>query len=232
VPKSTGGRLSFPIKDIDILNHKGRLQLNCGCDCLLSIFTLSRIGNMVLNMKKFIVLMVLTVMATALLFSWNSTPFSAAASTVDSSSGKPDDEEAALKRARKQAKMLDTLYKTAIVVVTKNYVDESSDLAAGDAFQLLFQSMKEGGFHEVRLLDASGEAIDDENLPQDDFEKAAVKAMLDGKELYEQTFEKDGKRFLKSVTPIPVVMEKCIMCHENYKGKKIIGALGITLEIE
>jgi Protein of unknown function (DUF3365) len=146
----------------------------------------------------------------------------------------PNDKEAdaALGRARKQAKMLDTLYKTAIVIVTKNYVTEDSDLAAGDAFQLLFKSMKDNNFHEVRLLDASGEAIDDDNLPKDDFEKAAVKAMLDGKPLYEKVVEKDGKKMLKSVTPIPVVMEKCVMCHANYEGKKVIGALGITLEIE
>ncbi len=142
------------------------------------------------------------------------------------------EDDAALRRSRKQAKMLDTLYKTAIVIVTKNYVDESSDLAAGDAFQLLFQSMKDGGFHEVRLLDASGEPIDDDNLPKDEFEKAAVKAMLEGKPIYEQVTEKEGKKVLRTVTPIPVVMEKCVMCHANYEGKEVIGALGINIPIE
>ncbi len=140
--------------------------------------------------------------------------------------------DAALGRARKQAKMLDSLYKTAIVIITKNYVNDSKDLAAGDAFQMLFDSMKEQGFHEVRLLDASGEAIDDDNLPQNDYEKAAVKAILAGQEIYEEVVTNDGKQFLKSTTAIPMVMDKCIMCHENYEGKKIIGALGITLEIE
>ncbi len=143
-----------------------------------------------------------------------------------------DGTDAALERARKEVKKLDTLYKTAIVIVTKNYVTEKSDLAAGDAFQALFKTMKEGGYHEVRLLDASGDPIDADNKPKDDFERAAVKAMLDGKAGYEQVVEKEGKRYLRSATPVPVVMEKCVMCHANYKGKTIIGALGYTVPVE
>ncbi|MGD9853965.1 MAG: hypothetical protein AB7U20_03350, partial [Planctomycetaceae bacterium] len=56
---------------------------------------------------------------------------------------KPDD--AAVERTRKQIRMLDDLYKTAIVLVTTHYVEEDSDLAAGDAFQALFAAMKEKG---------------------------------------------------------------------------------------
>lgn len=143
-----------------------------------------------------------------------------------------DSDDAPLSRARKQAKMLDTLYKTAIVIVTTHYVNERSDLAAGDAFQLLFQSMKDHGFHEVRLLDATGDPIDPDNLPKDDFEKSAVKAMLDGKPIFEQVVTDQGQRKLRSVTPLPVVMEKCTLCHANYEGKKVIGALGITIPVE
>jgi hypothetical protein len=115
----------------------------------------------------------------------------------------------AVERAKKQAKMLDTLYKTAIVIITENYVDGSEDLAAGDAFQALFKSMKDNGFHEVRLLDATGNAYDPDNRPNNDFEKSAVKALLAGKPIYEEVMEEDGKQYLLSATPIPVVMEKC-----------------------
>lgn len=139
----------------------------------------------------------------------------------------------ALGRARKQSKMLDTLYKTAIVLITKNYVTGKESMAAGDAFQALFQTMKETGFHEVRLLDATGEPYDEDNSPKNAFEKSAIQAMLEGKSIYEQIEERaDGKRFLQTVTPIPVVMEKCVVCHSNYEGKTIIGGLGIRLEVE
>src|SRR5436190_15967884 len=53
---------------------------------------------------------------------------------------KPKD--AALERTRKQTQALDDLYKTAIVLVTENYVKSESDLAAGTAFKLLFEAMK------------------------------------------------------------------------------------------
>ncbi|MBL4883605.1 MAG: hypothetical protein COB12_12400 [Flavobacterium sp.] len=141
----------------------------------------------------------------------------------------------AVDRARRTGQMLDDLYKTAIVLVTTHYVEEDSDLAAGDAFQALFKVMKDKGYHEVRLLDASGEAYDDDNLPRKGFEQAAVKALLAGAKTYEKVIKKDGKRYLQYATPIPVVMEKCIMCHENYRDLpkgQIIGSLSYTIPID
>lgn len=41
----------------------------------------------------------------------------------------------AVERAQRQAKMLDTLYKSAIVLITENYVTGDESLTAGDAFQ-------------------------------------------------------------------------------------------------
>ena len=58
-----------------------------------------------------------------------------------------------VERARREVELLDDIYKSAIVLITKHYVDDKSDLAAGEAFKVLFNSMKEKGWHEVRLLD-------------------------------------------------------------------------------
>src|SRR5262245_30905552 len=120
-------------------------------------------------------------------------------------------DDAAVARTRKQVMMLDDLYKTAIVLVTEHYVDESSDLAAGSAFQKLFEAMRKKGHHDVRLLDATGQPYDDENLPRDEFEKAAIAALKAGKPTYEQVVNTNGKRYLKIATPIPVVMQKCTL---------------------
>lgn len=139
----------------------------------------------------------------------------------------------AVTRAKRQAKMLDTLYKSAIVLITENYVDGSESLAAGDAFQALFKTMKDNGFHEVRLLDATGDPYDSDNEPKTEFEKKAVKALLDGKPIYERIVKEGDKRFLLSATPIPVVMEKCTMCHSSYEDAKgPIGALGLKIPLE
>jgi Protein of unknown function (DUF3365) len=143
------------------------------------------------------------------------------------------DQSPAMGRARKQAKMLDTLYKTAIVLITKNYVDGKESLAAGDAFQALFTAMKENGFHEVRLLDATGQPYDDDNSPKNDYEKKAIKALLSGAKIYEEVVKEGDKTYLLSTTPIPVVMDKCVICHSHYEGNKgAIGALGLKLLVE
>lgn len=137
----------------------------------------------------------------------------------------------AVKRAQRETKMLDDLYKNAIVLITTHYVDESSDLPAGSAFKALFKTMKDNGWHEVRLLDGLGEPIEDANTPKDNFEKAGIKAVLAGADNYEQVETQDGKRVLRTVTSLPMVMEKCTLCHENYQGKKIVGGLGYTVPI-
>lgn len=141
----------------------------------------------------------------------------------------------AVERTRKQIRMLDDLYKSAIVLVTSNYVHEDSDLAAGDAFQALFAAMKEKGWHEVRLLDATGQPYDEDNLPKDDFEKQAIQKLKAGKSFVESETTRNGKRYLRAATPIPVVLEKCVMCHEHYrevpKGQPI-GALAYIVPIE
>ncbi len=143
-------------------------------------------------------------------------------------------QQPAVERTRQEVRMLDDLYKTAIVLVTENYVTEETDLAAGSAFQALFKVMKDKGHHEVRLLDATGEPYDEDNAPRDEFEKMAIKKLKSGDTWVEEIVEKDGQRYLRVATPIPVVLKKCVMCHANYanapKGQAI-GALGYTIPI-
>ena len=146
-----------------------------------------------------------------------------------------DKTDPALERTRKQVRMLDDLYKTAVVLITDKYVNSDTDLPAGTAFKALFGAMKKKGWHEVRLVDATGEPIAASNSPADDFEKEAIKQLLSGKSGHEKVVEKEGKRFLRSATPIPVVMKKCITCHPHYEHVKpgeAIGALAYTVPIE
>lgn len=139
----------------------------------------------------------------------------------------------AVERARREVRLLDDLYKTAVVLITKHYVNENTDLAAGPAAKALFAAMKEKGWHEVRLLDVSGEPLMNGNVAKDEFEKEAVKRLKANEPYYDQVIEQDGMRYLRAATPIPVVMDKCVMCHENYRGNKgVIGSLAYKLPIE
>jgi hypothetical protein len=153
--------------------------------------------------------------------------------TIGRTADEPKDP--ALARTRKRTQELDDLYKTAIVLVTENYVKSESDLAAGTAFKLLFESMKKKGHHEARLIDATGEPYEPANVAADDFEKAAIKALKAGKASYEQEIKKDGQRYLRTATIVPVVSKKCIMCHPAYakaKPGEAIGAIGYIVPIE
>ena len=106
---------------------------------------------------------------------------------------------------------------------------------AGSAAIAWFDAINKKGWHNVRLIDASGKPYDEKNVAADDFEREAVKQLKAGESYYEQVEMRDGKRYLRAATPVPVVMKKCIMCHENYNEAKPgepIGALSYTLRIQ
>lgn len=147
---------------------------------------------------------------------------------------KPD--AAAVERSRKTVRMLDDVYKQTIVLITDKYVNDTDDFAAGSAAVLLFKNISKSGNHQVRLLDASGEPHNPENVAKDAFEKEGIKRLKAGTKSYEEVVKKDGKFELRSITPVPVVMDKCIMCHANYaqakKKGEVIGAISYIVPIE
>jgi hypothetical protein len=84
----------------------------------------------------------------------------------------------------------------------------------------------------VRLLGLLDVLGDPDDAPKDSFEQAAAKKLIAGQSADEEVVEKGGKRYLRVVTGIPVVAEKCVMCHENFKGNKgNVGALSYTVPV-
>ncbi len=140
----------------------------------------------------------------------------------------------AIERTRREVRMLDDIYKGAIVTITQHYVNDKDTIPAGTAFKKLFVAAEEKGWHRTRLVDATGEPYSDENVAEDDFEKRAIKALVGGKGWFEDVEVRDGVRHLRVATAVPVVFEKCVMCHDNYadvpKGRAI-GALTYTVPI-
>jgi len=144
------------------------------------------------------------------------------------------DPDVPLERARREVRLLDDIYKTSIVLITQHYVNDDEDLAAGSAFKALFAAVEEKGWHQVRLLDATGEPYNDENTPKEGFEKRAVASLLAGEASYDEVEQDGDRRYLRVATAIPVVMEKCILCHDNYRSVpkgQAIGALGYLIPI-
>jgi len=143
-----------------------------------------------------------------------------------------DAKDPAVERTRQQVLMLDDLYKTVIVLVTEHYVKDPSTLSAATAGKAIFAAMKQKGWHDVRLVGFTDVIYKPENKPADAFEEAAKKNLTAGKATHEEVVTKDGKRYLRMATAVPVVMEKCVMCHANFKNNKnVIGALAYTVPL-
>ena len=140
-----------------------------------------------------------------------------------------------LNRARREVRMLDDIYKNGIVAITTHYVTDEDMIPAGTAFKMVFAAAEKKGWHKVRLVDATGDPLEEENAPEDNFERSAMKKLVKGSGWVESIEIRKGTRHLRIATPIPVVMEKCVMCHDNYadvpKGQAI-GALTYTLPID
>lgn len=144
-------------------------------------------------------------------------------------------DQAAVKRTRDKIQMLDNIYKQTIVLITDKYVHDEDDYPAGSAAVTLFANISESGSHKVRLIDATGEPYEPDNVARDAFEREAIKRLKAGAETHEQIVREDGKHQLRVVTPVPVVLKKCVMCHDHYADAKEgepIGAISYTVPIE
>ncbi|MCK5188510.1 MAG: DUF3365 domain-containing protein [Methylococcales bacterium] len=153
--------------------------------------------------------------------------------TINKAATKTTKEDIAIKRTREQIRMLDDLYKTAVVLITEHYVTDPSILSAASAAKALFAAMKKNGWHDVRLVGLTDILNNpSENAPRDAFEKQAKKRLLAGESSHEEVISKNGKRFLRMATPVPVVMKKCIMCHANFEGNNgNIGTLSYIVPV-
>ena len=141
----------------------------------------------------------------------------------------------AIERTRKTVRMLDDIYKSAVVLITEHYVHDEDDLSAGSAAAALFGMIEEKGWHSARLIDATGQPYDEGNVAADEFERTAVTKLKEGETYFDEVTERDGKPVLRAVTAVPVVMEKCVMCHPHYahaeKGQAI-GGIAYLIPIE
>jgi hypothetical protein len=142
--------------------------------------------------------------------------------------------KAAVERTRDSVKMLDDVYKQAIVLITDKYVNDTDDFAAGSAAVAWFQGVSKTGYHNVRLIDATGMPYEEANVAKNDFEKEGLKKLKGGETFVDEVVMKEGKPYLRALTPVPVVMKKCIMCHDHYADAKEgepIGAISYELPI-
>jgi len=137
-----------------------------------------------------------------------------------------------LEHARKTVRMLDDVYKTYIVLITEEYVDDPSVLPAATLSKRVFKSMNKKGWHKARLLDATGTPFNPENNPKDEFERDAINAMISGKTYFEKIEKIDGKDHLRAVTSVHAVMKGCISCHPSSRVGDLLGGIAYIIPLE
>jgi hypothetical protein len=135
-------------------------------------------------------------------------------------------------QARREVRLLDDLYKSAIIYINEVYVQDANSVAAGETARDLFAAMKAKGWHDARLVDATGKPLNEENKPQNDFEKKAVAKILAGETYYDQIVEENGHNYLRAATLVPAINDKCIICHPGNKVGDVLGAVSYKIAIE
>ena len=119
-------------------------------------------------------------------------------------------------RARQEVKMLDELYKTAVVSITEKYQKgQPAIMVAKD----IFKAMENGRYHSARLVDATGSPLGEGNVPKTDFEKRAAEAMQAGKTYIEEVAGQGQDRRLLAATVVPAVHRRCAECHGVKQGE-------------
>jgi len=141
-------------------------------------------------------------------------------------------EDPALERAREQVQMLDDLYKSAVVSITKTYVSKQDDRPAIMIAKDVFAAMQKKGWHSARLVDATGDPLNDANAPRTEFEKEASRRINSGQPYYDRVVGEGKGRRLMAATVVPVVMAKCAECHENRKVGEVLGFLRYEVPIK
>jgi len=127
-------------------------------------------------------------------------------------------------QARREVRLVDDLYKTAIVYMNEVYVEDANSVAAGETARDMFAAMREKGWHDARLVDATGKPLNDENKPANAFEKTAIEKIGKGEAYYDEVIRENDQNYLLAATVVPVINDKCVICHP---GNKVGGVLGV-----
>ena len=130
--------------------------------------------------------------------------------------GDGPESDPAVERARQQVKMLDELYKSAVVSITDKYQRGSPAIMVAKD---IFKAMEKGRYHSARLVDATGSPLGEGNVPKTDFEKRAAAAMQAGQAYIDEVVGKGQDRRLLAATVVPAVHRRCAECHGVKQGE-------------
>lgn len=136
-------------------------------------------------------------------------------------------ERPSVKEARQRAKVLHGVIHDTLQVVHARYFREGDRIPIPAAsMDLVFQEMEERDGIKVRWLVVDGKAMNIDNNPQDDFEKAAAKALASGEAAHEATVD-GAYRFAGPIT----LGADCLKCHLPSRSSNKSRTAGLLISI-
>ena len=115
--------------------------------------------------------------------------------------------------ARGRAKLLQEAFHATLHIVHLRYYREDEGLIIpARTFKLVFRELQRRQHVNIRWLAVNASAMNVDHEPKDAFEKAAVKALADGKPEYEAV-EKGVYRHVGAIT----LTSECLKCHVPHR---------------
>lgn len=136
-------------------------------------------------------------------------------------------EAVSLAEGRRQVRMMDDIYKAAVISTHKMYVQDPGTPAAVIWAKQVIKQLEGKGWPESRLFASHDRPLNPENAIADDFERAAAVAFKSGKTSFEQV--KGGE--LRYATDIRIIDRKCVMCHVRNKEGDLLGGVAYRIKV-
>lgn len=155
------------------------------------------------------------------------TVIAAAALALDEPPGKTTAARPSVAEARQRAKLLHGVIHDTLQVVHARYFREGDRIPIPAAsLDLVFQEMEERDGVEVRWLVVDGKAMNIDNNPQDDFERAAARALAAGEDAHEAAVD-GAYRFAGPIT----LGADCLKCHLPGRSSNKSRTAGLLISI-
>ena len=123
--------------------------------------------------------------------------------------------------ARRTLHLMNDIYISGVLTAHKMYVLDRGTAAAVTWGKQVINQISAKGWPEAHIFSNTDRALNPDNRPQDEFERAANQAFQGGKSELERT---DGQS-LRYATPIRVTDQSCLMCHVHNKVGDLLGGV-------
>jgi hypothetical protein len=123
--------------------------------------------------------------------------------------------------ARRMVRMMDDIYRSAVLTTQRMYVHDPGTAAAVTWAKQVMRDLHGKGWPEARIFASTDRPLNPDNKIADDFEREALLAFKQGKSAFEKT---EGGVF-RYASELRVTDKSCLMCHVRNKEGDLLGGV-------